>query len=110
MLVVVCWDVVEVIGFVVGGDVDVDVGGNLFDGGFVLVFGNYVVYGLFGVGEIECEQGLLGGGVIGQEQYGVVVGNVDQVVQICVGLCGYGYEFWFVVVYFDDGGVGVVLF
>lgn len=50
-----CWDVVEVIGFVVGGDVDVDVGGNLFDGGFVLVFGNYVVYGLFGVGEIECE-------------------------------------------------------
>ena len=96
-------DAAEATGLAIGGDVDLGVRRDLPDRGLAPMAGHHVIDGLARRGEIERQQGLLGGGAAGQEQHRIVVGNPDQRAQVGFGFGGHGDEFGAAVADLDDG-------
>ncbi len=69
---------------------------------------DHVIGALAWGGEVERDQGLLGGGTTGQEQHRIVFGDIEQATQVGLGLGGHGHEFRTAMAHFHDRGTGTV--
>jgi len=72
------------------------------------VAGHHVVDHLAGRGEIQRQQGLVGGRATGEEQHRVVIGNADQRAQVGLGLRRHRDEILAAVADLHDGRADAV--